>query len=135
MGEPRLYSRLKHVILPRTPVKKAASPIESSVTRRRRRRRAVQYGLVLVGCFLVIDAFIGDGGLLDMMKKSAEYRALGETLARARAENAALREEARRLAEDPEAIEELARRELGLIKPGEKLFIIRDIDPDDARQK
>ena len=34
-----------------------------------------------------------------------------------------MRNEARRLREDPTAIEELARRELGLIKPGEKVFI------------
>ena len=116
-------------------MKKAASTPESSAIRRRRRRRAVQYGLVFVGCLLVIDAFVGDGGLLDMMKTRAEYHALEETLARAREDNAALREEARRLREDPQAIEELARRELGLIKPGEKLFIIRDISPAEARQQ
>jgi cell division protein FtsB len=34
---------------------------------------------------------------------------------------------ARRLRDDPAAIEEQARRELGLIKPGEVLFIIKDI--------
>ena len=34
---------------------------------------------------------------------------------------------ARRLREDPSAIEEQARRELGLIKPGEVLFIVKDI--------
>ena len=36
-------------------------------------------------------------------------------------------EMARRLREDPAAIEEQARRELGLIKPGEVLFIVNDI--------
>ena len=29
----------------------------------------------------------------------------------------------------PAAIEEVARRELGLIKPGEKVFIIKDLPP------
>ena len=48
-------------------------------------------------------------------------------------ENAQLREEARRLREDPTAIEELARRELGLIKPGEKVFIIKDVPPPGAK--
>jgi cell division protein FtsB len=47
-----------------------------------------------------------------------------------REENARLRDEARRLREDPRTIEEIARRELGLIKPGEKLFIIKDVTPD-----
>jgi cell division protein FtsB len=40
-----------------------------------------------------------------------------------------LREDARRLREDPAAIEEIARRELGLMSPGEKLFIIRNVEP------
>ena len=39
-----------------------------------------------------------------------------------------LRDMARRLREDPAAIEEQARRELGLIKPGEVLFIVKDLD-------
>ena len=34
---------------------------------------------------------------------------------------------------DPEALEEIARKDLGLIKPGEKLFIIRDAPPADQR--
>jgi cell division protein FtsB len=104
------------------------------MTRRRRRRRAVQYLLVFVGCVLVIDALVGDKGLIEMMKKREAYLALEQSLDRARAENAQLREEARRLKEDPAAIEEIARRELGLIKPGEKLFIIRDVAPADSRR-
>lgn len=115
-------------------MKKATAPVESNLTKRRRRRRAVQYVLVFAGCVLIIDAFVGDKGLLEMMKKRAEYRTLEQTLAKARAENADLREQARRLREDPAAIEELARRELGLIKPGEKLFIIKDVTPADARR-
>jgi len=35
---------------------------------------------------------------------------------------------ARRLREDPSGIEDQARRELGLIKPGEVLFIVKDVD-------
>ena len=39
------------------------------------------------------------------------------------------REQVRRLTEDPSAIEEIARRELGLIRPGERVFIIKDLPP------
>jgi cell division protein FtsB len=46
-----------------------------------------------------------------------------------------LREEARRLREEPSAIEEIARRELGLIKPGEKLFIIREAQAGSGHEK
>jgi cell division protein FtsB len=92
-------------------------------------RRVVRYALMLVTIVLVIDAVVGEKGLLALMKARREYRAVEAALTRARDENEALREQARRLREDPAAIEELARRELGLIKPGEKLFIIRDAQP------
>jgi cell division protein FtsB len=42
-------------------------------------------------------------------------------------ENAGLREEARRLAEDPAAIESIAREEMGLIRPGEVLFMLTPV--------
>jgi len=42
----------------------------------RRRRRAVQYVLVFIGCVIVVDALVGDKGLLAMVKARQEYRAL-----------------------------------------------------------
>jgi len=62
-----------------------------------------------------------------MLKARQQYQSLETSLARARVENAQLREQARQLREDPQAVEEIARRELGLIRPGEKLFIIKDV--------
>jgi cell division protein FtsB len=94
-----------------------------------RRRRAIRYLLVFVGCVLAVDALVGEKGLLAMMKARQDYSALEQSLQAARAQNAALREQARRLREDPTAIEELARQELGLIRPGEKLFIVKDAPP------
>ena len=101
---------------------------------RRKGRLAVQYVLVFVGCVLVLDALVGDKGLLEMLKKRQEYRALEQSLSDVRGENTRLRDEARRLQEDPATIEDLARRELGLIKPGEKLFIIKDVPTTDSRR-
>lgn len=94
-----------------------------------RRRRAVQYVLVFVGCVLFVDALVGDKGLFAMLRAREEYRGLEVSLSQARAKNAALKDEARRYREDPAAIEDAARR-VGMIKEGEKLFIIRDILPD-----
>ena len=114
--------------------KKGATQGDSgAMNARRRRGRAVRYALVLIGCVLVIDSLVGDKGLLAMIEARQQYRRLEESLALARAENARLREDARRLREDPSAIEELARRELGLMKPGEKLFIVKDVGPADGR--
>jgi cell division protein FtsB len=94
-----------------------------------RNRQLVQFLLLFIAAVIVIDGLVGDRGLLAMIQARREYDTAAATLARQRAENARLREEARRLREDPAAIEELARGELGLIKPGEKVFIVKDVPP------
>ena len=81
---------------------------------------------------LIVDALVGDRGFLAMLRARRQYDQLSATLERQRGENARLRDEAGRLRNDPAAIEELARRELGLIRPGEKVFIIKDLKPPSA---
>jgi cell division protein FtsB len=93
----------------------------------------LQYGLIVIGAVLIIDALVGEKGLLAMLKAREQYRTLEQSLAAERTENARLREEARGLREDPAVVEDIARRELGLIKPGERLFIIKDVVPPDPR--
>jgi cell division protein FtsB len=94
-----------------------------------RNRRIIRWLLLFVASLIIVDGFVGDRGLLAMLRARHQYDELSASIARQRAENARLREEARRLREDPAAIEEVARRELGLIRPGEKVFIIRDVPP------
>jgi cell division protein FtsB len=94
-----------------------------------RRRRIIQLLLLFVAALLVVNGMVGDRGLLAMLRARHAYDEIAAAIAKQRAENARLREEARRLREDPAAIEELARRQLGLIKPGEKVFIVRDVPP------
>jgi len=100
---------------------------------RRMGKRALPALFVLVAAIVVVDAIVGDKGLMAMLKARRQYRALEVALDTATSENARLREEARRLREDPAAIEEIARRELGLIRPGEKLFIIKDVQGPSPR--
>jgi cell division protein FtsB len=88
---------------------------------------------MLVALLVAVDALVGDRGLLAMLRARKEGEELSATIARERAENARLREDARRLADDPAAIEEVARRELGLIRPGERVFIVKDIPPPAKR--
>jgi cell division protein FtsB len=107
---------------------------QTSSLPRRRRGRVVRYLVVAVGCILIVDALVGDRGFLAMLKARQQYRTLESSLERSRAENAQLREQARELREDPYAIEAIARRELGLIRPGEKLFIIKDVKPADSQR-
>ena len=90
-------------------------------------RRLVQGLLLIVAAAIVADLLVGDRGLLAMVRARRQYDDLTVAVARQRAENARLNEQARRLREDPEAIEEIARRELGFIKPGEKVFIVKNL--------
>jgi cell division protein FtsB len=85
------------------------------------------YLLICVGWVLLVDAFVGENGLSALIQARREYRALDESLAVVRTENGRLRKEARRLREDSATIEEFARRELVLIRPGETLFTIRSV--------
>jgi cell division protein FtsB len=93
----------------------------------------IEVALVAIGIIVMVEGLVGDKGLLTMLKARQQFRALEASIGASRTENARLREEARRLKEDPSAIEELARRELGMIKPGEKLFIVKDVGPAGKR--
>lgn len=89
-------------------------------------RRVVHLLLLVFAGIVFIDALVGDGGLLAMMRAQKRYGELTKGLERLKAENEQLRDENSRLRDDPSALEEAARRDLGLMKPGERVFIIRD---------
>ena len=101
----------------RTPVAASPSPWRS---------RLLQYGLAFVTIVLVVDALIGEKGFLDTLRARRQYRDVAAALAQKRAENTRLREEIRLLRDDPKRIEAVAREELGLMREGEVLFIVRD---------
>ena len=91
--------------------------------------RLVQIGLALAALTLVIESLFGARGLSAMMQARREYGVLANDLDRIRAENQRLQSQAKRLREDPTAIEEAARRDLGYMAPGEKVFILHDAKP------
>lgn len=94
-----------------------------------RGRRLLRAGLVIVTIVVLVDAVMGEKGLLALMRARDTEAAVAHRLQTARQENLRMVEQARRYREDAATIEELARRDLGFIKPGEKLFIIRDLPP------
>jgi cell division protein FtsB len=94
-----------------------------------KRRRALQYLLVFATVVLIVDALVGDRGLMERMRARREFQESDQALEALRRENSRLRASIRQLRDDPTAIESLAREELGLIKPGEVLFIIKDSKP------
>jgi cell division protein FtsB len=113
----------KKIDIKRTPRRRTTSGPKKPT----RNGRIVQLLVLLVASIIIVDGLVGDRGLLAMLRARHEYDQLAGSIARQRAENARLRDQARRLREDPSAIEEIARRELGLIKPGERVFIVKDV--------
>ena len=91
-----------------------------------RRRRIVHSILIFAAVVLLVDALVGDTGMVERLRARRQVQDAEASLAALRQENARMREYLRRLREDPVLIEALAREELGLIRPGELLFIVRD---------
>ena len=91
--------------------------------------RFVQMGIAALAVVLVIESLFGSRGLSAMFDARRQYEVASSDLERLRVENHRLRVEVKRLKDDPDAIEDAARRDLGYLAPGEKVFIIRDARP------
>jgi cell division protein FtsB len=101
-------------------------PRTPAVAVRERRRRLALWLLSTALCILVVNALVGESGYLATVAARRELAALEGRVARLRLENQQLQQEGRRLETDPSALEETARRELGLVRPGETLIVIHD---------
>ena len=90
----------------------------------RHRSKVVQRAVALVILVLLGEALLGEGGLIAMLGARNTRSLLNQKIVALRRENDVLRKTVRLLREDSSAIEDIARRELGLISPGEILFIV-----------
>ncbi|MCE2542415.1 MAG: septum formation initiator family protein [Acidobacteria bacterium] len=110
----------------------APSGVSSPPPNRRAGRRSVRLVMLLVVAFVIGNAVGSVRGLTAVRQASEAFETLSEAVARLRQENGGLRVKARQLREDSNVIEDLARQELGLIRPGEKVFILSDQPPGDT---
>ena len=101
-----------------------------SVPPRKRRRRIVEAVVLAMGLLMLLDSLIGERGVLAMKRARVIHARQQEALDAERRETERLQEEVRRLTDDPKAIEDAARRDLGMMKPGEKVFMLRDLKAD-----
>jgi cell division protein FtsB len=121
----------------RDPSKPAATRPPQPLRRRRvptaprsaLRRRTIHFLLLFVAVVLFVDALVGEKGLTESMRARRHEAEQAAAVARLRQENTNLREQVRLLREDPSAIEAVAREQLGLIRQGEMLFILKDVNP------
>src|SRR5262245_43516207 len=85
-------------------------------------------GLILFVA-LVVGALIGDRGLFYLLEQQRRAEVLRRELDDLKAENARLGTAIASLRSDPRTIERIAREELGLARPGETVFILREDGP------
>jgi len=90
------------------------------------RRKAFVLGTVIALVALAVGSVFGDRGLLSLVEKRRQVEALRLEIEELRAANSQLVREITDLRESPRAIERLAREELGLARPDETVFLIRD---------
>ena len=93
---------------------------------RRRQNPWIGRLLLFATCVLALDGVFGERSFMERIRARQDYEAAEQAVQRLRQENAALREKVRSLTEDASAVEAVARKELGLIRPGEILFTVRD---------
>jgi cell division protein FtsL len=101
--------------------KRSRAKREARAKRLRIQRPSMRLALVLVVLVGLLFAFVyPTRTFLDQRNETSKARAQLETL---QAENARLARESKRLSTDSE-IERLARQQYGLVKPGERSFVI-----------
>ena len=93
------------------------------------RRKALNIVRGFAAAVLLIDAFVGEKGLMEGLRARRSYDEARDSLLALKAENLELVENVRRLREDRSAVEAIAREELGFMREGEVLFIVRDATP------
>ena len=102
-----------------TRIEMAAIPI-----RRRAETRWIQRLMIFLTLVVLADSLFGERGIAARSRVQRDFDQAQHELATIGNENAGLREQIRRLRSDPDAIEALAREQLGLIRPGELLVLI-----------
>ena len=101
-------------------------PAAVKMDQHRRREWQVRLVLVFLACALLLDALIGERGLSRTLQARQEFERGARSLAEWKRENAGLRDEVHRLQKDPDTLERVARQELGLVRRGEILVVVKD---------
>jgi len=90
--------------------------------------------LLIVLLFLILASltFFGEKGMLHLLRLEKELARIKETNTKIEEENQKLKEEVRRLQHEKRYIEEIARKELGMVKEGETIYLF---DPSDKEKE
>jgi len=80
--------------------------------------------ILVLFLFLILGffTFFGDKGIIHLLRLQKEWVRIKETNVKVEEENRKLREEVKRLQYEKRYIEEIARKELGMVKEGEVIY-------------
>jgi cell division protein FtsB len=95
-------------------------------------RRNLNYLLATGLALLLLQDIFGTHGILAMRRSQEEVRQAQAQIDEINDENRRLQERVNALKTDPEAIERIAREEMGLARPGEYIFKVDPKPGDDA---
>ena len=82
---------------------------------------------MFLACALCLNALIGERGLAETLRVRRQVQGMTAEIAALRDKNARLADYARRVATDARTVENIARGELGLIRKGEILVVVKDV--------
>jgi cell division protein FtsL len=86
------------------------------------KKRPLLFIFLFVFLVMGLVTFFGEKGILHLLRLKRELTRIKEENQRAEEENQRLREEVRRLQQEKRYIEEIARKELGMVKEGEVIY-------------
>lgn len=106
-------------------------------------RRNLTYLLAAALALLLLQDIFGTHGILAMRRSQQEVGKVQNQISRIDEENRQLQDKVNALRSDPEAIERIAREEMGLARPGEYIFKVQpkpesdtaSPNPGDTEQK
>ncbi len=97
------------------------------------KKRPLLFILLFVFLVMGLLTFFGEKGILHLLRFKGELTRIKEENQRAEEENQRLREEVKRLQQEKRYIEEIARKELGMVKEGEVIYQFES--PNDRNKK
>ena len=96
------------------------------------KKKRILFFVLILFLILGLLTFFGDNGILHLLRLQKDLARIKEMNIKMEEENQKLREEVRRLKYEKRYIEEIARKELGMVKEGE---IIYQFDSPDNKEQ
>jgi len=96
--------------------------------------RGAILALLLVWVALVVHEIYGERGYLALRREKREYDSLQQEVRRLQEENQQLQRRIEALKSDPKAIERIARDQMHMARPGERIYTLPEKDKDPKSQ-